>query len=85
MHNEDVNPEYCLMSYGTPDSAVMELVTMVVVILKNPKSSLNRKVEPGSSESRKLAIYRWSIILWFTFLFVNMSIANFVTGLQSID
>ena len=100
------------MSYGTPDSAVMECITMVIVIMKNPKSSIysggagaqssqQRQNLGGNSpnriqaspnqqlvtpkESRKQVIYRWSVTIWFAFLLLNISIANFVTGLQSID
>ena len=40
MRNSEVDPQYCLMSYGTPDSAVMECIAMVIVIMKNPKSSI---------------------------------------------
>ena len=43
MIGHGIEPQYCLMSYGTPDSSVMELITMVVVILKNPKSSVYRR------------------------------------------
>ena len=49
MDENDVKPYECVMSYGTPDSSVMELVTMVVIIIKNPKSSISKKPR-GSSE-----------------------------------
>ena len=40
MDSAGVHPYICQMSYGTPDTAVMELVAMVFVILKNPKSRI---------------------------------------------
>lgn len=43
MDDNDVLPLECIMSYGTPDVSVMELVTLVVIIIKNPKSSIARK------------------------------------------
>ena len=43
MVKNDVEPYVCLMSYGTPDCAIMELVTMAFVICKNPSSSLYLK------------------------------------------
>jgi hypothetical protein len=43
MNNPQVDPYICQMSYGTPDCAVMELVAMVFVIMKNPKSLIQVK------------------------------------------
>lgn len=43
MAEDGVNPQYCLMSYGTPDSSALEFITIMIVILKNPKGSIGKK------------------------------------------
>ncbi len=51
MTSQDVDPFACLVSFGTPDSSILELVCMVVVIMKNPKSSVNYKnLQPQAGE-----------------------------------
>ena len=40
MEVENVRPPICLTNYGSPDCSIFELCTMVVVIMKNPKSTV---------------------------------------------
>ena len=43
MLDTDVKPFYCAVSYGNPDTAIMELIAMMIVITKNPDSSMHMR------------------------------------------
>jgi len=40
---QNVEPFMCMVTFGTPDSSILELITMIIVIMKNPKSSVSHK------------------------------------------
>ena len=48
---DGLEPSVCLVSFGSPDSSIFELVTMIVVFARNPNSSVwNTK---GSTRENK--------------------------------
>ena len=40
MVTNGMQPQICLETFGSPNTAIFELVTMVVVFMKNPDSSV---------------------------------------------
>ena len=89
---------FCSMTYGTPDTALMELIAMTIVIMKNPVSKVHNpgKVRNSSQTrqmyhhqryvpTRKEKYLRWVFYAWIIFVYISNSISNFMTGIHSVD
>ena len=99
MELDHVWPPICLINYGSPDCAIFELCTMVVVIMKNPKSTVfttrgsimqsrdtRATLEAIQHEQSMMhTLLRYGTYVMWAGVYCIIVLANFVSGNSSVD